>query len=627
MQRKLAAILSADLANYSGQMEADEAGTLDRVKEGRTKVVEPQVAAHGGRIFKLMGDGLLAEFASVVQAVNCALAIQGEMTKVDSDKEDDRHARYRIGINVGDVIIEGDDIYGDGVNVASRLQMLAPEGGIALSRMVRDQVQGKMSCVFEDLGEHTVKNIERPIHVFAVRALEAQRDARAVGEPSKLSICVLPFANISDDPQQEYFSDGITEDIITDLSKVSALRVIARNNSFQFKGKSIDTKQVGRQLNVSHLLEGSVRKVGRRVRITAQLIEARTGSHLWAERYDRDLDDIFALQDEISAAIVKALRLKLLPEEKSAIAQRGTANPDAYDLYKMARQLYLGQRFPTTFDTDAIIRICENAIKIDPNYALPWAHLAWAQAVRGQYAEAPPDTGLSTAEHAIALDNSLADAHMARGLVLTYMRQFNEAERELKFALDLDPESPGANYTFALLMSRTGRASEAIPYFKAATASFPNDSAPAANLTLTYLHLGDMEGTRESAKLLLARCQKELEQNAISLIPTTYLPIALAALGEKERAVDAIRRTQLLFPDEPIGGVFSAIAYDLMGDPDEALSIMKTILEKVDRRNFRRVRRAFASCPLSNTERYQALVAQARARLASQPAARPEPSS
>src|ERR1700741_598176 len=337
MQRKLTAILSADVVGYSGLMEADEAGTLERLKANRVRVFDPAVAAHGGRVFKLMGDGALVEFPSVVAAVDCALEIQDGTERAEPKRPGVKPIRYRIGVNLGEVIVEGDDIYGEGVNVAARLQTLAPVGGVALSRIVRDQVDGKVTCLFEDMGEHTVKNIERPVHVFSARppAERGEDEDHKVESPRKLSICVLPFANMSDDPQQEYFSDGISEDIITDLSKISALFVVARNSAFTFRGKNVDVLQVARQLKVSHVLEGSVRKSGGRVRITAQLIDGLSNGHVWAERYDRDLSDIFALQDEISEAIVNALKLKLLPEEKKAIEQRGTTNPDAYNLYLM----------------------------------------------------------------------------------------------------------------------------------------------------------------------------------------------------------------------------------------------------------------------------------------------------
>ncbi len=282
MQRRLAAILSADVAGYSALMETDEAGTLKRLKRNRARIFDPCVAAHGGRVVKLIGDGALVEFPSVVAAVNCALEIQ-EQTAAAADEDGDPEIRHRIGINLGDVIVDGDDIYGDGVNVAARVQALAPVGGIAVAATVRDHVAGKVPYAFEDLGEHTVKNIERPVRIYVLRSPGPAPIGNRQVEPERgAAICVLPFANMSGDPEQEYFSDGISEDIITDLSKVSALWVAARNTAFTFKGKHVDAAQIARQLKVSHLLEGSVRKAGGRVRITAQLIDgarrARCGS-------------------------------------------------------------------------------------------------------------------------------------------------------------------------------------------------------------------------------------------------------------------------------------------------------------------------------------------------------------
>jgi adenylate cyclase len=415
MQRKLTVILSADVAGYSAFMERDEAGTLSRLKENRRSLFDPCVAAHGGRTFKVMGDGVLIEFSSAISAVACAMEIQAAMDAAEAHRPEAERLRYRVGINLGDVIIEGDDIYGDGVNVAARLQALAPVGGVALSRSVRDQVAGKVEADFDDLGPHTMKNIERPVHVFTVRAPEPGERGAERGQ--KIAICVLPFANMSGDVEQDYFSDGISEDIITDLSKVSALSVIARNSAFAFKGKNVNIPQVARQLNVTHVLEGSVRKSGGRVRITAQLIDGVKNDHVWAERYDRDLHDIFALQDEISHAIVGALKLKLLPEERRAIEVRGTDSAEAYNLFLMARQ-----EWSTGFEGDprrngTIVRLCERATDIDPNYARAWALMAMAQATNRYFFDDGGDGGAAAADRALALDANLAEAHAIKARV------------------------------------------------------------------------------------------------------------------------------------------------------------------------------------------------------------------
>src|SRR5687768_7500303 len=301
-ERRLAAILAADVVGYSRLMGQDEQGTLARLKTHRREFIDPLIAEHRGRIVKLMGDGALVEFASVVDAVACAVAIQEGMAGRELDLPAAERIRFRIGVNLGDVIVEGDDLYGDGVNVAARLEGICDSGGIFVSGSAHEQVEGKVKLAFEDLGEKSVKNIARPVRVYCVladgQAPRARKPAAAAAHSTdKPSIAVLPFQNMSGDAEQEYFSDGITEDIITDLSKLSGLLVIARNSSFTYKGKPVDVREVGKSFGVSHVLEGSVRLAGGRVRITAQLLESGNGHHLWAERYDRDLADIFAVQD------------------------------------------------------------------------------------------------------------------------------------------------------------------------------------------------------------------------------------------------------------------------------------------------------------------------------------------
>src|SRR5450432_2868014 len=364
MERRLTAILAADVVGYSRLMGTDETGTLTALKTLRTDFIEGRIDEHQGRIVKLTGDGILVEFPSVVSAVACAADVQRGMRDRNADVPPDRRIEFRIGVNLGDVIVEGEDIFGDGVNVAARLESIAKPGGITISHTVRDHVGNRLDLIFEDMGEQELKNIERPIRVYSV-SLEnsAARNTRAEPslkqeQPERPSIAVLPFTNMSGDPEQEYFSDGITEDIITDLSKISGLFVVARNSAFTYKGKLAKAQQVGQELGVAFILEGSVRKAGARVRITAQLIDGATGGHVWAERYDRDLNDIFALQDEISEAIVAALKLKLLPEEKKAIEQRGTTNPEAYKLYLMARQYSVIGNLGAARRGEAIIRLC-----------------------------------------------------------------------------------------------------------------------------------------------------------------------------------------------------------------------------------------------------------------------------
>ena len=348
LQRRLAAILSADVVGYSRLMGSDEAGTLARLKAMRRDIFDPVIAAHSGRTFKLMGDGALVEFASAVDAVTCAIEVQKLVQERNSGSPEDGQILFRIGINVGDIIVDGDDIYGDGVNVAARIQALADPGGIYISRGAAEQVRDKVPIKIETRGEQTVKNIARPIEVFCIIAedrnaitLALKQSETDIVQPQmitdKPSIAVLAFNNMSGDSEQEYFSDGISEDIITDLSKLSEVHVIARNSSFTYKGKPVDVKQVGRDLGVRYVLEGSVRKAGNRVRVTGQLIDTANGAHIWADRFDRDLTDIFAVQDDLTKEIIAALKVKLTPEQKDRFARKGTIDVEAYNLFLRGR--------------------------------------------------------------------------------------------------------------------------------------------------------------------------------------------------------------------------------------------------------------------------------------------------
>jgi len=618
MQRRLTAILSADVAGYSGLMEADEAGTLERLKVNRSRIFDPYVTSHGGRVVKLMGDGALVEFGSVVAAVNCALAIQEATARAEPGYDEAKRIRYRIGINLGDVIIEGDDIYGEGVNVAARLQAIAPVGGISVSATVRDQVAGKASCAFEDLGEHTVKNLERPVRVFAVHATgRNEGEEPRMGTPQRLSICVLPFANMSGDPEQEYFSDGISEDIITDLSKVSALWVAARNTAFTFKGKHVDVPQVARQLKVSHVLEGSVRKAGGRVRITAQLVDGATGGHIWAERYDRDLSDIFALQDEISQAIVAALKLKLLPEEKKAIEQRGTTNPEAYKLYLMARQYSITGNFGSARRSEAIIRLCRRAIEIDPNYARPWALMAGAQISLRFFFGREGDDGLAAAERAIELDGNLGEAHSARARVLGQNGRFDEALREIELALRLDPESYEVNGAAGRLYYQMRQFDKAILHFDKAATIVETEYSAAGMLVSCYTAIGDKEGTRRTARRALERCEKIVAVEPDNGSALGFAVGALAVLGEAERAKEWAERALLLDPDNiNLRYNFACALITDLHDFDAALDMLRLRFETMPIEVLNWVKSDPDLDPIRDDPRFKAMLAAAEARLA-----------
>jgi len=376
MERRLAAILAADVVGYSRLMGEDEAGTLNALKMLRKDVVAPRIAAHRGRVVKLMGDGLLAEFGSVVDAVACAVAIQSGIAARNHGTPGGRQIQLRIGINLGDVIVEGRDIYGDGVNVAARLEGLAEPGGICISEMVYHNVKSKLDLRFEDLGSQQVKNIAEPVHVYRIVSDAPEAAVAVIGSetlplPDRPSIAVLPFTNMSGDTEQDYFSDGITEDIITELSKFSSLFVIARNSSFTFKGQAVDVKDVGRKLGVAYVVEGSVRKAANRVRVTAQLIEAASGNHLWAERYDRQLDDIFAVQDDVVREIATAVPGQLDVAAFDQVQRQPSQSATAYEY------ILRGDRLRhQDWGASASVELFQKAIQADPQSARAYAHLA-----------------------------------------------------------------------------------------------------------------------------------------------------------------------------------------------------------------------------------------------------------
>jgi adenylate cyclase len=612
VQRKLTVIVSTDVVGYSALMERDEAGTLERLKANRRTIFDPRVAAHGGRIVKLMGDGALVEFASVVSAVNCVHEIQ-EQTEADHSVPEPERIRYRIGMTLGEVIVDGEDIYGDGVNVAARLQALAPPGGVALSLPVREQVMGKVFMEFDDLGEHSVKNIERPVHVFAMRAAAAKAPPfQVVQEKPGLSICVLPFANMSGDPEQEYFSDGITEDIITDLSKVSALHVVSRVTAFSFKGKPIDVAQIARQLKVTHVLEGSVRKSGNRVRITAQLIEGASDSHLWAERYDRDIDDIFALQDEISEAIVKALKLTLLPAEKKAIEQRSTTDPEAYKLYLMARQY---NATGNTRHREITVRLCRRALEIDANYARAWALLSVCQSNMVLLVTLPGDAGWDAAERALALAPDLAEAHAAKGRVLGDAGRYEESLAEHTIALRLDPDAYDVNAAAARCFIGMRRYPEAIHCLEKAAAAIETDFWALGMSISCHEALGDENRAKDAARRTLARVEKVIVAEPDHGVALGFGVMALAILRDPDRAKEWANRAVLLDPEN------ANLMYNLgcgmvkLGENAEALKLFAPVFRSAQVQSLHWWKIDPDLDPIRDDPRFEAMLEQAEARL------------
>ncbi len=550
--RRLAAILSADMIGYSRLMEADEAGTLAALKRHRAEVIDPKIAQYGGRIVSTGGDGLLCEFPSVVDAVQSAIDIQTAMTARNANLPEDRRMQFRIGVNLGDVIVEGNDIFGDGVNVAARLQALADAGGVWVSGTVREHAAAKLPYAFEDMGDQTVKNIARPIHAWRVRPAGTAGTGGATAPtalplPDKPSIAVLPFANMSGDPEQEYFADGMTEDIITELSRFRWLFVIARNSSFAFKGQSPDIRTVGSKLGVRYVVEGSIRRAGNRLRITAQLIDATTNEHVWAERYDREVADIFAVQDEVTHAIVTTLEPQLAASERQRARRKPVANLGAWECYQ--RGLWHLYRM-TTEDSAKALDFLERAITLDPTSSSAHAGLAIGLYYHVLFGfstnrDADLERALTLARSAIALDSGDAYAHIAAGRVYLVLGDPESAIEAADRAISLNPSYASAHFGRAHALWHAGHPAEAIVSHDQAMRLSPHDPLMWAIMASKAIALTLLGRAGEAADLA-GRAKRQPNSGLFANIAELA---ALGHLGRGEDCRKALDEARHIKPD------------------------------------------------------------------------------
>ena len=551
VERRLAAIMAGDIAGYSRLMGIDEEGTLRDLKELRSSFLRPKIAEHRGRIVKTTGDGALIEFHSVVDAVRCAVEIQRGMVERAAAMPAERRIELRMGINISDVIIDGDDIYGDGVNVAARLEALAQPGTICVSRAVRDQVRDKLDFGFADLGERSVKNIARPVRVYRVTEETATvRSPPAPPRPAptsaRPSIAVLPFDNMSGDPEQEYFVDGVVEDIITGLSRIKWLYVVARNSSFLYKGRPVDVKQVGRELGTRYILEGSLRKAGGRVRVTAQLIEAKSGTHVWADRYDRALGDIFDLQDELTLSVVGAIEPSLRQAEIERAKRNRADSLDAYDLYLRAQPF---AQIAMPGDATKALPLLEQALALQPDFAAAHASAAWCyeqRYLRGGLHEEDKIAGLRHARAAIEAGaddaGSLATAGFCIGLI---SHDYRTAMEVIAKALTLTPSSALGLSMGAVILGHAGESARAIDYAQRAVRLSPVDFMlymPYAGLVTAYIAAGDL------AEAAIAG-SKAAQANPRFSYPQVLQAAALWKLGRLDEACAVAQRVLELEPN------------------------------------------------------------------------------
>lgn len=562
VQRRLAAILIADVVGYSRLMEADEEGTRARLRALHDEVIDPNVAADGGRVVKTSGDGTLVEFPSAVDAVRNAVRTQAAIREHNRDIPEERRIVYRVGINVGDIIVEGSDIFGDGVNVASRLEGLCAPGDVYISGTVYDHVKDKLPVDFEDLGEQTVKNISNPVRMYRAYDPGAEQaptksTANAPPPPSgKPSIAVLPFDNLSNDPEQEYFSDGLVEDLITDISKISGLFVIARNSSFAFKGQAVGVKEIAEQLGVKHIVEGSVRKMGSKLRINAQLIDAATGGHLWAERYDGDMESIFEFQDDIRDQIVAALQISLTPAEKNEAQRHLTDSVEAYELFLRARTEFF--KFTPQSNAESV-RLYQQAIDVDPNFAAAYANLStvlqtsWSYMLPGS--DNALEKALESAQRAVEIDPQLSLAHTRFGWVQCFRRQHDAAIASFERALELSPNDAEAYAYLSHVYNYLGEPERAIELVETA---FRFDPMLPPNVAF---HWGEACFQARQYDEALEKLHECLGKAPGFYNARLILVAALSEMGRKDEAAMELQIVRDEIPDEVISAQIQRTPY------------------------------------------------------------------
>jgi len=601
MERRLSAIMAADVVGYSRLMGANEVGTLTALNHRRTEVIEPRITGSNGRIVKLTGDGMLAEFQSVVSAVECALAVQREMKSRNVEIPEDRRIELRIGIHLGDVIAEDGDIFGDGVNVAARIEGVGRPGGVAVSAAVRDNVGNRLDVGFEDMGEHQLKNIAHPVHVY--------------------NVGLAPPAAASVEPEQEFFSDGITEDIITDLSKISGLFVIGRNTSFGYKGKSPDLIRVASDLGVKFILEGSVRKAGERVRINGQLIDGVSGGHVWADRFDRDLTDIFAIQDEITAAIVEQLRVRLLPGEKEAIAQAPTTDVEAYQLYLRARQYWITGNYGDARREEYFHRTTRSMLRLarrqfvaaaerDPDFARAYAGIANCDTrLASWYGEPiPTEDILANADKAIELDPELSDAHAARGIALSAAGRDEDAVAAFERAIELDPQNFEAHYFFGHHSIKMRRYDKAVELMTRAAELNPDDVQSLSLASTAHRALKQEAQFKELALQAVRRGERVIARQPENSRAAQMAFCCYSALGDRDNALRLMDHALAIDPDDTHLLYNAACASVQLGDKDRAFDLLGRWVGRVGADMHDWMRQDVDLDPLRDDPRFDALL-------------------